>query len=305
MFKAKTRTRKVRHSSRSRRPGTRTTRSPAVGKILLLAMMPLTLALGGGLAVKNMLARVEPIAGTRCYPQEDQIQYAMLIDFSMTADNSHTQQQDLQTAMLNIYNDLPVNGKLSIFTTARNAKGGDIAVADFSVCKPPETQEEQTLLAGYADSRQVLAKQAEEGRGEYREHVQHILADSQDATKTALYSPILESIQSVSRYYQRTHLDVFTLYSDGIQSSELLQFCKTQGHLPPFAQFTKLGEYQVIKPEDFNGTHVNILLLESIQLPSPLLPYCSNAELRSFYPAYFEGHGATTQLTRIRYGAAS
>ena len=294
------------HRSRgSRRRGRHASTTSGWGKIALLVLMPVILALTGGMAVKNMLERVEPIAGTRCYPQDEQYQYAMLIDFSMTAENSHTQQQDLQTAMLRAYDALPANGQLSIFTTARNAKGGDLAVADFIVCRPPETQEEQTMLAGHSDSRQVLQKKAKDARDEYAGQVARIVKDSQDETKTALYSPILESIQSVSRYYQNTRLNTLTLYTDGIQNSEILKFCKIKGHLPPFAHFVKLGEYQDIKPEDFTGTHVNILLVESYILPSPGLEYCSNRELRAFYPAFFEGHGASTQLTRIRYGAAS
>ena len=292
-----------RRSSRSR--SRRSKRGPNWLKIGALAMLPLTLFAGGGVALKSIMNQVEPIAGTRCYAQNDQYQYAMLIDFSMTAENSHRQQQDLRTAMFNAYDDLPANGKLSVFTTARNADGGDLAVAEFDVCKPPETQEEQTMLAGTSDSRQVLEKQALVAREEYAKHVAQTLQDSQDESKIALNSPILESIQSVSRYYQKTQLNALTLYSDGLQNSELLQFCETKGHLPPFSQFVRLGEYKDIKPEDFSGTHVDILLVESIKLPSPGLSHCSNSELRAFYPAFFEGHGATTQLTRIRYGAAS
>ncbi len=245
---------------------------------------------------------MQPIAGTNCYLDPQQHQSAALVDFSFTALTSKRQQKDLATALVKAYDAMPANGKLSVFTTARSSAGGDIAVPDFTICRPAETREEQRLVAGYADSLQVISRQIAESRKKFEQHVAHIVKLFQDESKAALDSPILESIQSNSRQYEQSGLEHLMVYSDGIQNSDVLQFCLSKGHLPPFQRFVQLAQYDVIKPANFTGTQVDMLLVESFRLPTGSYKHYTNAELRAFYPAYFEGHGASVQLTRVRYG---
>lgn len=149
----------------------------------------------------------------------------------------------------------------------------------------------------------MIHKQVELAKQDFGQQIELIREQFKDESKAALDSPILESIQSISRHHDQTGLRRLMVYSDGIRNSDVLQICVSKAHLPAFSKLTQLAQYDIIKPAGLTETQVDMLMVDSYRLPSGSYKYCSNAELRAFYPAFFEGHGACVQLTRVRYGA--
>ena len=76
--------------------------------------------------------------------------------------------------------------------------------------------------------------------------------------------------------------------------------------MPSYAEFEKRAAYQAVKPDPFRGTTVSMLLVESVELPQKGLEFCSNAEMRAWWPDYFKGNGAVgVEVTRLRHWAGS
>ena len=274
------------------------------GLICAMVLLPLFVLGAGfyGLNAKLTQKQMDPL--TACYAQEDQAQSAVFIDFSLTHQTSTAQNRDLKTALIRAYEALPPNGKLSIFTTAQDSVA-TLTEPILSLCSPPATPAEQAALGAPDKPQPFLKRRAQEAKVQYEAHIAQLMEDAKDKSKVAKDSPILEQIQAISRYQFSGPLTSFYVFTDGVQNSEVAQFCAVKNHLPPFAVFERGPVYQVIKPDPFTDVRVEFLLIEGGALPSPSLPFCTHGELQAFWPAFFEASGATVRLTRLRYGTKS
>lgn len=257
-----------------------------------------------GLAANEMMDIERPDANF-CFVRDDQAQVAVLIDNSV---KGHTGQQlrDYETGLLAPYAQAPANARIEFFTTALDGQGS-IARPVFSICKPPETPAEREAMGAPSKPAPYLKRQAEEARERYRAAIADVLAATQDQDRVALDSPILELVQAVSRhdgFQGRTRSLV--LVTDGIQNSETAEFCVKKGHMPSFKRFAERPGYVFVKPRPLTGIDVTLLLVEYGKLPSGPLRYCTNAELRTWWPDYFKGNGArSVELYRLRAGLGS
>ena len=274
-------------------------------KLLALGALPI-LAIAGGIAGLDHLSNIEKADLNGCYGRDDQHVAAVMIDFSMVKDFSTAQRRDLATALDAAYEALPPNGKISIFTTAADV-AGSLAKPILELCRPATTPEEQQALGAPSQTAPHLKAIAKEAQGKFVAAVDGILVDADDASKAATESPILEQLQAISRYPgfggSNRSLHVIT---DGIQNSEIAEFCTVQGDMPSFATFAKRDRYDFVRPQPFTGVDVKYLLVEFGKLPHGSLKYCSNDELRRWWPDYFNANdAASVELTRLRYGSST
>lgn len=273
-----------------------------VTKWAKLLVVPIV-TIGGGAVVLGNAVGIERPDGY-CYTREDQHQVAVFIDASMTAESSATQLRDYRTAFTRAYENAPANSLISIFTTATDGRGS-LPDPVFSMCKPASTPQEQDALGAPSKPAPYLKRHADEAKVEYLAGVEKVLSDAQDPTKAAGDSPVLEQVQAISRYkgFQSKNRSL-TWVSDGIQNSEIARFCSVQGHMPRYRAFEKTRAYKDTKPNPFVGVDVTVLLVEFGPLPNDWAKYCSNAELRDWWPEYFKGNGADkVELTRLRFWA--
>ena len=175
----------------------------------------------------------------------------------------------------------------------------------FVLCKPAATPLEQAAIGAPDTSAQVLARQQREASERYAAFVDDLIRSSTQQSRLATSSPILEQIQGISRYDYGAPLSKLIVYTDGINNSATARFCAVQGELPRFEVFARRPNYRFVKPDDFGGADVDILLIERGELPSQHLPFCTNQELRDFWLDYAEANGAgIARVTPLGYGAA-
>ena len=292
----------TRHKRRSSRRNRSRSKAPQLGKWAKLLSVPVV-ALAGVAVALGFTNGIEQPSGY-CYAREDQHQAVVFVDASMTAESSPTQVRDYRTAFIRAYENAPANALISLFTTATDGRGS-VPTPVFSMCKPASTPQEQKQFHGPSKTAAYLTRQTGEAKAEYLAEVEKLLSDAQDPEKAAGDSPILEQVQAISRYkgFQSSNRSL-TWISDGIQNSEIARFCSVQGHMPRYQAFEKTRAYKDTKPNDFAGTDVSVLLVEFSPLPNDWAKYCSNAELRDWWPAYFKGNGAdSAELTRLRFWA--
>ncbi|QBF32344.1 hypothetical protein [Thalassococcus sp. S3] len=289
-----------------RRGGYGKRRGPSLLKKLLLwlalILIPIIALGSGGYLAAQYLGR-EQIDTAYCYTRPDQHQAAIFVDFSLTHQISPSQRRDLVNTFVQSFEGMPPNGKLSVFTTAQEGTSS-VNVPVFALCKPAKTPQEQERLGAPASSAPKLVRQHGEAMATFRAFLGDLIAKSQDSAHIAASSPILEQIQGISRYRFASPLSKLTLFTDGLNNSAVGQFCVKQGHLPRFETFASRPEYRFIKPDDFNGADIYILLVEQRSLPNDVLPFCTTAELRGWWVSFFEGNGAgNVRLTPLGYGA--
>lgn len=262
------------------------------------------LALGVGGYYANEYISREQIDASLCYPRADQYQAAIFVDSSMTHQASASQRRDLTNTLAQTFSNLPPNGKLSVFTT-ESGVASTINKPIFTLCKPAKTPAELAAIGAPSSAAPKLARQYAEAEDAFQDALANLMTNATDQSRRATSSPILEQIQGISRYNFGAPLSKFLVYTDGINNSEAGQFCAQQGHLPRFEVFTKRPDYRFIKPDDFGGADVDILLVEPTTLPNSSLPYCTIDELRTFWVEFFEGNGARrVNLTPLGHGAA-
>lgn len=293
-----------RHSSSRKRRGGKRGRG-MVSTIALIAgtvLLPIaTLSGGGWIAYRHL--NTEQINADYCYDRPDQYQMALFVDYSVTHQTSASQQRDLANSLRQAYEAMPVNGKMSVFTT-ENGASATVNVPVFTSCKPASTSQEQMRIDAPTSSAPKLARVRAEADARFDEWLDDLLTGSRQTQNLAKSSPILEQLQGISRYDFGAPLSKLVAYTDGINNSAAGQFCAVQGHLPPFSRFAAKPDYAFIRPQDFGGAQVDLLLLELGKLPSTNLPYCTTDELRRFWVEYFEANGASTvRLTPLGYGA--
>lgn len=283
---------------RSSRRGADWTRSLKMATLVVLPVLVLG-ASGYGL---SEYTKIEQLGADYCYARATQAQAAVFLDYSVNGDLTGAQRRDLVTALERAYAALPPNGRVMIFSTARDT-GASIARPVFEQCRPAATPEEQESIGAPSKPAPNLRRIASDAQAEFAAAVARILSDTQDGAKAAQESPLLEQIRAISRYpgFQgRTRH--FVWLSDGLQNSEIAQFGAVRGDMPSVAKFMRRPDYGgVIKPESLAGVNVTLLLVESLALPQPGLDFVTHKEMRTWWPEYFRANGAASvQLERLR-----
>lgn len=238
---------------------------------------------------------------TYCYPQKNQYQMAFFVDFSVTDDNTDKQNRDLENSMKKAYEELPANGRIAFFSTDNSAVS-QIAEPVLVQCRPAETPEEQENIPAPAKTAPYLKRQADEAYKKYRNAAKQLMADAKDQSKIAENSPILEQIKAISHFYQTGNLNRFKLYTDGIQTSMVRQFCQTKGHLPSFHKFKTTKDYVNLKPAPLNNVEIDLLMAIQYQYPTTESPYCTNQEILNFWDEFFKEQGASVNLFPLYRG---
>ena len=269
-------------------------------KFAALALM-LVLVLGAGGYGLSEYSKIEQISADYCYMREDQVQAAVFLDYSVNDNLSGAQRRDLVTALERAYAQLPPNGRVMIFTTARDT-GASIARPVFQLCRPAATPGEQDSIGAPAKPAPNLRRIAGEAKAEFNAEIARILSDTQDSEKAAQESPILEQVRAISRYpgFQGPERR-FVWLSDGLQNSEFARFGAVKGDMPSVAKFTRRPDYDVIRPDSLAGVDVTLLLVESITLPQPGLEFVTHSEMYRWWPEFFRVNGAASvRLERLR-----
>ena len=297
----------ARNNRRTLRGGRRGRRGKGGGNwglILAAVAAPLLLLGGGGYGLSEYM-KIEQPGEDLCYPRADQDISMIFLDASV-GKVSKPQMRDYRTGYLTAWRRAKPNTKLLFVTTAADVQATLITPV-FTLCKPASTPEEQAALGAPEETAQHLAWRAEQAEGRYLAAVDEVLAESQDKSKQAGDSPILEQLRQISKYdgFQAAHRSL-TIITDGIENSSVARFCTVQGNMPPFAVFAKSGAYESVKPRAFDGTDVLVLLVEKYKLPQSFAPYCTNAELRHWWLDYFAANdAASVDLTPLRHWAGS
>lgn len=265
---------------------------------LLTSIVALTLG-GGGFAANTYMSKERPDQ-FGCYSRPGQNQVAIWLDASLIH-QSVAQIRDYERGFEQAYDQAPANAQIMIFSTARDI-AGTLIEPIFTICKPAATISELDTLGLPSKTAPMLVREAIEARDRYVSAMGDAIAVSQDPTLQAGDSPILEQLRSLSWHteFQGRNRSL-TIITDGIQNSEVAQFCAVAGHMPSFATFSGRPHYAELEPEPFTGMAVTVLLIESIQLPAPGLLHCSTTEMRTWWRDYFEGNGAeSVHLTPVR-----
>lgn len=292
---------KSRRNSRTRRSRRHRAGGNPFLKIASLVAIP-ALVLGAAGYGLNEYGNIEQIGTDYCYQRQDQAQVAVFLDYSVNDNLSTAQRRDLETALQRAYAQLPANGRVMIFTTARDT-AGSIARPVFEMCRPALTASEQEAIGAPSKPAPNLRRIAEEARHAFDAEIDRILSDTQDDATTAQESPILEQVQAISRYsgFQGPERS-FVWLSDGLQNSEIARFGAVQGDMPRVETFIARSDYAVVRPESLAGVDVTLLLVETISLPQPGLEFVTHDEMRAWWPEYFRVNGAASvRLERLRW----
>ncbi len=273
---------------------------PRVFKMAAAFVMPVFVLGAGGYGLSEYI-KIEQIGADYCYKRSDQAQTAVFLDYSVNGDLSGAQRRDLVTALERSYAQLPPNGRVMIFTTARDS-GSSIARPVFQICRPAQDAAEQEAIGAPSKPEPNLRRTADDARGRFGAEISRILSDTQDSAKAAQESALLEQIQAISRYagFQGRERS-FVFLSDGLQNSEIARFGAVKGDMPSVTRFIRRPDYHVIKPESLAGVDVTLLLVESLALPQPGLNFVTHDEMRRWWPEYFRVNGAASvRLERLR-----
>lgn len=295
-----------RSSSRSRRRNRRGSQSPdlaKIGKIAAIVGVPV-ITLGAGAYFLTQSMKVERPDEMGCYERPNRPVVAIAIDASLSSDLSSEQKRGYNDVFGRAFKLAPPNARVDFYTTARDTNSA-IAKPVASACKPVSTPAENAALGVPDKPAPYLKRQAEEARHAFEKLAAEMLSDVQSQDKTALDSPLFESMQSLSRSleFQGNNRTLWWI-TDGINNSETARACVVKGDLPPFAVFKTQRRYSYVAPESFAGTDVNIMLVEHTRLPHRSAPYCSNFEIREFWQGYFKANDAeNVQLQILRHGA--
>lgn len=286
-------------TARNRRRTRDGSQNRLLGVVGLVAVPALMLGLGGyGL---HRYMQIEQIDARFCYDRVDQAQTAVFVDYSVNENLSGAQQRDLVTALERAYAQTPANGRIMLFTTARDTTGS-IARPVFEICRPAPTAQAQTAIGAPTKTTPNLRYVAEQAEARFRAEITRILDDTQSAAKAAQESPILEQVQAISRYPGFLGSErAFVWLSDGIQNSEIARFGAVKGDMPGVAAFLQRPDYDVIAPDSLAGMSVTLLLVESVALPQPGLEFVTHDEMRRWWPEFFRANGAAhVRLERLR-----
>ena len=235
-----------------------------------------------------------------CVKRDDQHITAIFIDNSLKY-QSEAQFRDYQRSIEHAWYELPANGKLFIFTTARGDDGA-LAKPVISICKPARNQSEQEILGLKEKPLAYLKNQKKKAKSIFDQAVRNIIIAAKSDDKRAKDSLILEQIRSISmhRDFKNTKSGSLYFISDGIQNSEIARFCTIKNQMPPFKNFVKRDDYTLrIKPKSFANIDVQIMLLDM----HLILNFCNNTEIQRWWLDYFkENNAKSVTLNPIRKG---
>jgi len=272
-------------------------------KIAAIVGVPV-ITLGAGAYFMTQSMKVERPDEIGCYNRSDRPVVAIAIDASLSSDLSAEQKRGYNGVFERAYAMAPPNSRVDFYTTARDTNSA-IAKPVASACKPVSTKVENAALGVPDKPAPYLKKQAEDARHAFEKIARQMLSDVQSQNKSALDSPLFESMQSLSRSleFQGSNRALWWI-TDGINNSEVTRACTVKGDLPSFSVFKTQRRYSYVAPETFAGTDVNIMLVEHTHLPHPSAPYCTNFEIREFWQHYFKANGAErVKLQILRHGA--
>lgn len=294
-------------SSRRSRSGRR--RKPSLfGKLVAGTAIAAIPVVGAGIGIKFATdqANIERIDANYCYTRDDQHIELAFVDFSHTGDMSGSQERDMVNWLYATYDNLPANAEIRVFTTASDVSATVIGEPDIVICAPATDSRDLAAIGAPISNTAVLGNQRREADEAFEAQVERLFARSQSSTLAAQSSPILEQIQALSRVNHGGRLAQVHLFTDGLNNSRYGRFCSEQGHLPRFSDFAQRPEYQSIRPDDFGGADINLMLVQWAPMPNDVFPYCSDLELANWWREFFEANGAgTVRLTPLGYGSAS
>lgn len=256
----------------------------------------------GAYGVTNFMPS-EQMGEDFCFARTDQPVTAIFIESSLTHQLGDTQRRDYQTAFGQVWDTAPGNTRIDVFTTTKG-EAGSLAAPVFTLCKPVATTAELEAINAPSQTVQQVTYNSERARAAFHAGISEVLANASDPNQAAEFSPIIETVGSISRYpgfsgEERT----LVVLSDGIQNSTLAQFCRVRGHMPSYGRFAERAEFESVRPRSLRDVKVRMFLVEHGPLPSEQLPYCSNQELAGWYADYFSGNGADpddVEITAIR-----
>lgn len=273
---------------------------------LLRKNIAYTAGIAVGLAVLGYAAltalRQPQMDEVGCYEQDGQKQSVILVDASEPRWNEE-QARSIHNHLDRVWETLAFNERLRVFTTE-----GDISSSvlkpRFWVCGQATSAEDLRSIGAQTATKSYLAQEkAQLYEQIFKPEIQAIFkSDPGSERRQNLQSPILESLQDISRHLSPE--TTITVISDMIQNSEVASFCSSQGHMPHFAEFAARPNYQLVKPEDFQGAVVEILFLQRQGYGAGSLSHCSGeAEILRFWSDYFMANGASDiRVNRIRLG---
>lgn len=249
----------------------------------------------------TQVAAEEQLNASYCLERNDQPVVAVFFDGSFPKSLGAQQMRDYETALEQAYDVAAPNTRFDFFTTSEGFSGS-VAKPAVIHCKPPETSEGYAELDGPRHSGPRAKVIAEEATEAWEANVDRLMEIATNPDLAANHSPLMEMTNAISRYPGFGGPDVTWLsFTDGIQNSELAQFCAVKGHMPSYERFARRSEFDSVRPASLDGVKVKLFLVEHGKLPSPDLPYCSNEEMRSWWGDYFKGSGAqSVEITRIR-----
>ncbi|MAK59462.1 MAG: hypothetical protein CMK09_00635 [Ponticaulis sp.] len=288
--------------SRTKNRGRRGGKSNNLLVWLGTALLPIIVLGLGGLAMTKAMG-VERIDSAFCYDRSDQAEHVVFVDSSLKPDLSDQQLRDYVSGFERVWDRAAPNTRISTFTTARDT-ATSVPTPLFQMCRPPRTSNEQAEIGAPGRTDMYLQREFGEAEALYRGVVARVLSDAQNSEVTAIDSPIMEQLQSISRYDAFQGRDrSLTLISDGIQNSETARFCAVQGDLPSFSVFQSQPRYRRVEPRSFADVRVDFLKVESIVLPQPGAAYCTHDEISIFWQDYFESQGVRSfEINRLRHG---
>lgn len=269
-------------------------------KLLLLVLLPL-LSLGGGGYGISVYMSIETIGKDYCYDRLHRAESAVFLDYSVNRNLTAAQRRDVVIALTRAYDSLSPNGRVMIFTTAKDT-GSSLAKPVYQQCRPPENATEQAAIGAPSKSAPNLSHIAFGARSAFLAKIDEVMAETRDEAKSALESPLLSQLQAISRYrgFQGEERSLIWL-SDGIENSEIARFGAVKGDMPKAEKFMERPDIDLIRPDPLRGMNVTVLLVESISLPQPGLEFVTHDEMRRWWPEYFRLNGAgTVRLERLR-----
>ncbi len=281
-------TRKQREQSEARK------RAVKIAAFLVVPVLAVSLAYP---YINAMMNIVEPDPVTNCYEGMPGQQFtSVMVDHSTTnlfADEA--QMQALKIALRDTYTLMPANGRLDVFTTAKDMSSG-MASPVYSVCKPASTTADYAVLKQHEPliedmSQAELTYQANKAQENFSQEMDELIAKSQATKKTEDWdAPLFVTFKGISRYYHaRGHaVDRLLIYSAGIVASQNTFWCKYRNNLRSWKEFKKLPLYRKVKPfQSFEGMAVTFLM------PDILVRYrqgkwCNVQQIQKFWTGYFD-----------------
>lgn len=239
-----------------------------------------------------------------CYAQPDQAHTMMLVDSSEPRKDSQ-QARDVTTFLKRFYDSTALSNERFQIINTEVDNIGSIPDPVVDVCIPPSSNADLERLGAPTTTQVFLDRQKDKVFDDTLAPAIDAMTERNPARPQRFESPILEQIQSLSRLRELQEgagVKRMIIVSDLIQSTQDIQFCETQGHLPRFERFKTGDQYPRVKPQSLAGVEVTVLML----IRPGYGPFCTGEqELRTWWEDYFQDAGARrVDFVRLRYGVS-